>query len=125
MTIHAGALLLLWSLKMSGIPAAALAAALSISLYTSVRRHGLRKGPQAIRSFSLDEEDNCAIHRRGDDEGRPCVITRQFVQPWVTILMLRITGHRTSEALVLARDALDPDSFRKLRARLRLRNPAV
>jgi hypothetical protein len=122
---HGGALALAASLHMPAGLKTALAAALIVSLGFTVHRHGLRRNRRAIETLSFDEEDSCTIRRRGEDAARPCEIRRQFVQPRITILLLRAAGRRISETLVLMPDALDPESFRRLRARLRLRNPAA
>jgi hypothetical protein len=47
------------------------------------------------------------------------LVSADIVEPWLTVLVFRLPSKRRCAAILLA-DNVDPDAFRRLRARLRL-----
>jgi hypothetical protein len=122
--VHVGAGVLTWLVPMPGAARTVLALALLASLAVSIRHHALQRGRHSIAQLILDEEDRCVVRRRAAAGEEPCEITHTFVRPWLVILAL-VPQDKRGERLVLPRDCMAADAFRKLRARLRLRNPAA
>ena len=95
------------------------------SLCRSLRTHGWRNGPSAIRAVEMDNEGETAIQFRGNERWRNARITAWFVHPWLTLLSLRMEGRKMPVNLVIAADAVEPEPFRRWRVRLKLRIAGV
>lgn len=97
-------------------------AALAASLVRAVRCHALRCVPGAVREIALDEHDGLSVRRNGDTATRRAQLCGRFLHPWLTILVVRPEGRRRACPVVIAADAVEGEAFRRLRARLALRN---
>lgn len=121
---HAGALLISLLLPFTVFVRFALAAAIVFSLYRGMMRHALRRSVDAPVAFELhvgaEQEGECAVRFRGDDTWFDGRVVDRWVQPWLTILVLRCSGRRWPVAIVITRDAVEGDAFRRLRVGLTL-----
>lgn len=123
--IHFGGALLIglvplsWPLK--GLAWIALAA----SSVLAWQRHISRASRHAITALELDGEGICAVRRGREGPWQTCERFRAVVHPWMVIFLLREEGRRWSTGLVIAVDAVEPEPFRRLRARLRLQTRAA
>jgi hypothetical protein len=77
-----------------------------------------------LRELAVNSEDEWTIRLRGDREPRACVPTPHLISESLVLLSARLEGRRWPLSVALAADSLKRDDFRRLRARLRLRNPA-
>jgi hypothetical protein len=94
-------------------------------MVVSLRRYGWRRAARAISAFELDHEGIPSIRRVRDPAWHECVIRRAVVHPWIALVWLQVKGRRWPATLLLAADAVEPEAFRRLRARLLLETRAV
>lgn len=114
---HLGAVALILLIPLPIGVQALLVGALLASLYQAVMRHALRRGPGAVTDLEIDTDGEYAL-RRGAGDWTPCRYVESFLSPWLVIVRLRPEGGRRAVNIVLARDAVEPNAFRELRARL-------
>lgn len=100
-------------------------AALAVSLMLAWQRHISRTSSHTITALELDHEGICAVRRGPAGPRRTCERFQAVVHPGMVIFLLREQGRRWPTGLVMAADAAEPAPFRRLRARLRLQNPAA
>lgn len=93
-------------------------AALGVSLYRTLRLHGRRTAPRAIRELVLDSGGQLALHEVGGRTWQRAQVLARFVHPWLTVLLARPAGRRRAVAVVIAFDAAETGAFTRLRARL-------
>ena len=91
------------------------------SLYRSLCAHALRQGPLAITAIELDSEGVAALRFAENETWHSAQIVSRFVHPWVTLMALRVESRRWPVNLVIAVDAVEPESFRRWRVALKLR----
>lgn len=141
---HVGAGALVWMLPWPVGAQAALTAGMMVSLYREMRRHALRQGPKAITGLEIDTDGDYSL-RVGQGDWTACRYVESFRSEWLVIVRLKLEGtsgsrvdrdgpslkivwmaifrgpleaRRRSVNLLLARDAVEPNVFRELRARL-------
>lgn len=122
---HLGAAVLLLATPLPWFVRVALWVTLAVSGYRSVVRHGLRRGAGAIVGLRLNADDACEIQFAGIDAWHSCRLVDSWVHPWVVIARLRYDPRGLSVGVVIPWDAVDPELFRQLRIRLRLRRVAA
>ncbi len=115
---HAGALLLLPGLPVDPRLQLALGLALAGSLLWHWLDAVLRRLPGSVRSFTWLTGSDCRIQPVRGPVCRVHLSGPAFVQPWLVILGYR-AGRWRRRYLLLLPDMLDPDTFRRLRVRLR------
>ncbi len=98
---------------------------LTVSAVQAWRRYGTRTTPAAVTGFELDGEGCCSVRRGPAGVWQTCTLVQAVVHPWLVILLLRSEGRRWPSGLAIAADAVDPEPFRRLRARLRLQTRAA
>jgi toxin CptA len=123
--LHGGAGALMLVVPLALAPRIALLALIALSLYRTVSVHGLRRSRDAVTALTLGGDDECALRRRGSTDWEPGRVVDRWVQPWVTLLTVRCENRRRPASVVICADAVAPDSFRRLRVRLRLGTAAV
>jgi hypothetical protein len=123
--VHVGALTIVLSVPLPVSVQAALAVLIVASFYRELNRHALRRARSAVVAFELRAEDGtCALQRRRSpnwEEGR---VVDQWVYPRLTLLVLRLAQRKWPVSVVIPQDAVETDSFRRLRVQLRLRSAA-
>lgn len=123
--LHLGAAALLIATPLPWFARAALWVALAASGYRSVVHHGLRRDAGAVVGLRLNADNECEIQFTGIDAWHSCRLVDSWVHPWVVIARLRCDPRWLSVGLVIPMDAADPELFRQLRVRLRLRRVAA
>jgi len=125
--LHVGAGVLLALITIPVAMKIVLALALAASLYRSLRRHGLRRGTAAVHSLKLSPDGVWSVRHIENEEWLNVNITSRFVHRWIVLLSVRIAGQRLATTLAIAADAIEAETFRRLRAALLAppRNPAV
>jgi hypothetical protein len=98
-----------------------LVAAISASLVLACRTHVLRSAPRAVTGLAIRDDGATAIRYRGQSGWRKLEIREAFVHPWLVIIHGHGAEGRMWQRIVLPRDSLSPEEFRKLRAWLRWR----
>ncbi len=98
--------------------------ALGASLYRSLVLHALRRAPEAVHELVLEAEDAGMSLRTADGRhwARAVPVAR-FVHPTLTLLVVRTQDTGRIIPIAIAADAVDPQVFTRLRARLILARP--
>ncbi|HEU5337948.1 MAG TPA: protein YgfX [Sulfuricaulis sp.] len=90
------------------------------NLYYSLITHAWRSGPLAIQAIELDKEGVVSVRLTGSDTWQPARITSHYVHPWLTLMSLRLENRRWPINLIIAKDAVEPEPFRRWRVALKL-----
>jgi hypothetical protein len=122
--LHTGATVLTVILHIAIELKIALVAVITLSLVRSAGAHGLRLGRGAVTALMFSEEE-CALRRRHSSDWETGQLVDRWVQPWLTLLVVRSERRRWPTGIVICPDAVAPDAFRRLRVRLRLRTAAA
>jgi hypothetical protein len=120
--LHLGAALLVGIVPLHPAWRLGLWVTLGLSLYHALMRHGVRRGRRAVATVVLDGEGELAVYFAGNDNAVTARILSRFIHPWLSVLSLRCTDRRWPVSLIVTRDAVDPETFRRWRARLKLQN---
>lgn len=119
--VAAAALAAILAAAVSPAAKAVLTCALAIAAIRAARRHAWREVPDAPRRLIVDLSGRIEIE--GVDGRRLAgrVEDGSFVAPWLTLVRWRPEGARFARAALIAPDAVDAESFRRLRILLRWR----
>lgn len=115
--LHLAALASLCMLPLPGWTLLLALAALGVSGWCYQRRFN-RDSTAILTSIILSDERCRLIYKNGDSR-RGVLARRQFVSTYVILLNLRITGSIRSKRVMLWKDALDRDCYRRLKVKLR------
>lgn len=96
----------------------ALAGALLISSARLLYLHVLGCSRHAVRRIKLESSGACAVARDATGPWQDSRVIGWYVQPWLVILRLQTTEGHGQRAVLVVWDALPPDLFRELRARV-------
>ncbi|MGD8617757.1 MAG: hypothetical protein PVH54_01065 [Gammaproteobacteria bacterium] len=113
---HGAALLMLPLLPIPLLLRLALGGMVLFSLAWYWRRLISRRHPQAVRGLRWEAGRDCVLQVASGEQLQTLLAPRAFVMPWLVILYF--TGR--PRQLLLLPDMLTPESFRRLRVRLRL-----
>lgn len=100
-----------------------LSLAIVASLAHSLWRFAFLRSPRSVIALELKDRET-AIVQQGDEtwhEGK--VLGTSYVSPLLTVVNLRLDGHRLTRHIVVVPDNIDPEEFRKLRVTLRWSYP--
>jgi hypothetical protein len=115
--IHAGALPAVFAANLSWSIRCLLLGVLIISLMHAIWTNVLQKNPDSPVQLLLDADDEWWLTTASGQTIRVRLIATAFVHPLLTVLPFRAARGR--HAVILTPDAVDTDSFRRLRVRLR------
>lgn len=122
--LHGGAIAIALTLPVPLWARLGVAVVLGVSLYNNVNRHALRRGAQAVRALEF-YDGQYALRLNSGELRSGCALCAWHVHPWIVILRLRCPGRRVPVNLVLTADAVEPETFRRLRVQLRAHVPAT
>lgn len=83
-------------------------------------RYALRKGEEAICWAELEGDGEWCLGLGNGKALGPCSLKGYYAKPWLVIARLACPGKRLPLSLVVTPDAVDPATFKNLRARLGL-----
>jgi hypothetical protein len=115
---HLGALLLLPAADLPRWLAALLGAAVIASLAHALHRHLAHADPEAPREWLLNAEGEWWLIDNGGRVWPARLRPDACIHPVLSVLVFRVRDR--TFPLLLTRDNIDPDTFRRLRVRLRL-----
>ena len=117
-TIHAVALLVVFTLVSPWWLVVGLSTAILFSLLRSNRRYLQYRGYRVIRSAEINGQDEWRLQQTNGDEVRAELQSSSYIHPKLSVLNFRSEqGKRYS--LILLPDGIDAESFRRLRVRLK------
>jgi hypothetical protein len=90
---------------------------LTVVIGVSLWRTRQQAAELSISSLQLKPDGSWRV-RQGDSEHEAFLLDSSVVTPWFVLLHWRMAARR--QALLLCRDSLEPDAFRRLRVALRV-----
>ena len=91
----------------------------AVSGYLNYQHLWRLRGRRTVTRLEWNTRDEWSVSFAGTETWQPARLLSATVYPWLVVLALRSeTGMRV--AVVLSRDAVDRETFRRLRGRLRL-----
>ena len=117
--IHAGTASMLPWLGLSLAWALGLLTAIAVSLYLAVSRQALLRDAGAVVRLVVDEDDAWTLVRRDGRALTACLLPAAYVHPRLIVLNFRDLKVGRPYPVVLPGDAVDAESHRRLRARLK------
>jgi hypothetical protein len=95
------------------------------SLYRSLMHYALHKGEKTVSWAQLEGDGEWRLVLGNGKALGPCSLKGYYAKPWLIIVRLAYPGKRLPLSLVVAPDAIDPDTFKNLRVRLNLESTAT
>jgi hypothetical protein len=104
---------------------AALAFVIAASLVGCVRRHALLRAKRSVLAIEVkDQQAACVLGPDGAWRDAR-VLGTSYVTAGLTVLSIRVAGGRMTRHVLLTRDNIDGQAFRRVRVLLRWRRAAV
>jgi toxin CptA len=101
-------------------------AALAVNMVAALRRTALLLAPDSVVAIEIGSDDALSIQtRRGNRIGECEVLENTYVAAFLAIVNVRDPETRAVRHVVLLRDSIDADDFRKLRVWLRWKRSAL
>ncbi len=116
---YGGALLLLWVTSLWWVLKLVLSLVLLGDGRRQWRRHVWFQHPAALKELIWKEDGRWVAPGEGTAEDLELTLKQSFVHPWLVVLNFA-AGHWRTHSVVILPDALAPETFRRLRVRLRM-----
>ena len=94
-----------------------LLAAIVIWAYRAWHRYGRLDNGDSVQALQIDIRGRCYVRLAGDDRWQPAEILCHWLQPYLGVIVIKLTGQH-SQTVLLPADAVDRQAFRRLRAGL-------
>jgi toxin CptA len=108
----------------AGIQAkAALIASVIVSLVRVLYRHALLRSPRSVVELEIHDQEKAAIRTRRTAWRDARILSTSCVTPSLTVLNLRTEDTRPAQHVLLVRDNVDEEAFRRIRVLLRWARP--
>lgn len=85
----------------------------------AIRHHATLQAPDALVALRYDGSGALHVQSGNGTWHSARLLGNSCVTPWCAILNLRLAGKRCSRSMVIVPDAVDAQTFRRLRVRLR------
>jgi toxin CptA len=116
---HAAAVAILFPLQITPEWKGPLLAAIAASLAHALRRCALLRSGDAIVEIEVSDRERASICTRSGDWHPARILGTSCVTPALTAINLRVEGLRMPRHVLLVRDNVDAEDFRKVRVLLR------
>ena len=116
--LHVGAIAIVLLLNMPVWSRMFLIPAVLISLHQTVMLHAWRRGNAAIAALRLMRDGGVFLREQRSRTWRSASIDSRFVYPKLVLLRARSPGRRFASTVIITAAMVEPDVFRRLRARL-------
>jgi len=111
---HLGAVLAVLPLDLPLEIKIGLLAILAISMFVVLRSKGLAN----VKNLTWKEGNEWVLELGDGSQYETHLLPSSYVSPWLVVLNFEKTNESKKRSVTLFRDALDPESFRRLRVRL-------
>lgn len=122
---HIAGLLLVWWAAVPFLVASALSALILVSVVVNLYRAAPVAFADGIVALEIGDPNIMHVTRADGRRQRVVEVVSLWTTCLVTVLRIRLAGVRRCSNLVIAVDAVDPDSYRQLRAGLLGRCPVT
>jgi hypothetical protein len=117
--LHAATLVPLWWSALPLWPSAAIASAIAIHGMWAVRRFGQLRSPRSVIGITLQPDGRCAFATRAGAVVHGSVDVSTVVLGSVVMLAVKGSPGHPARRVIIARDMLAEDDFRRLRLALK------
>ena len=93
------------------------------SLAHALRRHALLRSLRSILDLEVHDREHAAIRDRTRDWRDARILCTSCVTPSLTVLNMKVDGSRLAQHVLLVRDNIDAEDYRKIRVLLRWARP--
>lgn len=122
LTAHVVGLIVVFFAGIPGLLRLVLGLCVVASALIAVRGH---LGGLSVRLAVWEADGDWSLTRADGLRAAAWLLPESYVSPWLVILRFRGRGVGWRPVLVLLSDSLDPDTFRRLRVRLRLNRTSM
>jgi hypothetical protein len=105
-------------LDMPSLLRAVLFVAVVVNSYRTITLHALRRGKNAVVALRLTSDGELLMRMQSGRSWRSATIENRFVHPKLVLLRTHCEGRRFTDTLMVAADASNSETFRRLRATL-------
>jgi len=117
---HLGAIAVLFPLDLSMAIKITIAAVLLVSLTIAIRKQPGRMGEGGVQTLTWQTDGVWMLETVGGEKMEASLHESTYVHPWLVVLNFRQENKRGLLTFTLAPDALDKETFRELRVRLKV-----
>jgi toxin CptA len=121
---HLGALAVLFPLDLPLIIKLAIAALLVVSLIVAWKKQPGKVGEDGVQSLVWQVDGDWLLETGDGQQWKAVLHESTYVHPWLVVLNFRREDRRGLLSFALAPDALDKETFRELRVRLKVAGQA-
>lgn len=116
---HLGAIAVLFPLDLALMIKLGLAALLVVSLIVALRKQPGRVGEGGVQTLIWKSDGDWILETTEGETLNATLHESTYVHPWLVVLNFRLENKRDLLSFALAPDALDAETFRELRVRLK------
>ncbi len=91
-----------------------------ISLYYNLSLHSLLRFNQSINALCWFDDNEWQLTQRDGNKLHALLTMNSYLYPQLTILNFNLLGSKKTRTVIIFFDAIDENTFRQLRVRLRL-----
>lgn len=117
---HLGAIAVLFPLDLSLPVKLIIGAVLVVSLVVAWLKQPGQVGEGGVQVLTWQADGEWLLETRDGQQLKASLHESTYVHPWLVVLNFRQEGKRGLLSFTLAPDALDPETFRELRVRLKV-----
>lgn len=117
---HLGAIAVLFPLDFSIFIKLFIAAVLVVSLFVALRKQPGSVGEGGVHKLTWTTDGDWLLETTAGETLTATLHESTYVHPWLVVLNFRQENKRGLLSVVLAPDALDAETFRELRVRLKV-----
>lgn len=114
MAAHLGAVIAVLLLGLSLEIKISLLAILAISMFVVLRSKGLAN----VNNMTWKEGGEWVLELNDGTQYETYLLPSSYISPWLVVLNFNKVENQRNRSITLFRDALDPESFRRLRVRM-------
>ncbi len=117
---HLGAIAILFPLDLALAVKITIAVLLLVSLVIALRKQPGRMGEGGVQTLTWQTDGEWLLETVDGKQLKATLHESTYVHPWLVVLNFRQEGKRGLLSFALAPDALDQETFRALRVRLKV-----
>jgi hypothetical protein len=116
---HCAAGAMLFTLEMPVSFSAAAVTIIALSLVRSMWLHALLRAQQSVIALTVEDQESCTLQTRSGAMLPARILGSTYVTSFLTVINARPAGARVARHVLLMRDTIAPEDFRRIRVLLR------
>ena len=124
--VHCAAGAMLFTLEMPVSLSVTAVTIIALSLVRSMWVHALLRAQQSVIALTVEDQERCTLQTRNGALLPARILASTYVTSFLTVINARPAGARFARHILLMRDTIAPEDFRRIRVLLRWarRSPA-